>query len=262
MSLYKSEPVRILGIREETSDTRTYILDRVISAQPDQFYQVSLPEVGECPISICSAPGENLEFTIRKTGKVTSAISTMRTGESIYIRGPYGHGIPVDKFEGKHIYLIAGGSGLAPLRGVIKYFQSNIEKFGGMTLFAGFKTRADILFKYEIELWQKNFNVHLTLDTADGNWNGNVGLITKTISEKGINNKNSVAVLCGPPLMIHHTAILLEKELGLDEKEIWVSLERHMKCGIGKCGRCRVEASYVCQDGPVFNYAVAKTMLD
>ena len=262
MNPYIPKAVRIIGIREESPDIKTFILDEVMDADPDQFLQVSIPGIGECPISISSAPGEYVELTIRKVGKVTEEIHGAKVGSCLFVRGPYGHGIPVKEFKGKKITLIGGGSGIAPLRGLIRYVEKNGKEFGSLRLFFGFRTPRDILFKHDIENWKEKFETFISVDTADEAWQGDVGLITKLIKEKGITKDNSVVVLCGPPTMMGLVANLLKEEFEIGDRQMWISLERYMKCGVGKCGHCRIDAKYVCKDGPVLNYAVARNLVD
>lgn len=262
MNPYTPKAVQIIGIREEAPDIKTLILDEVMDADPDQFLQVSVPGSGECPISISSATGESVELTIRKVGTVTEEIHQATVGSRLFVRGPYGHGIPVKELEGKNINLIGGGSGIAPLRGLIRYIEKRRERFGDLRLFLGFRTPRDILFKHDLEKWNDEFETFVSVDRADETWKGEVGLITKVIREKGAVEENAAAVLCGPPTMMNLVAGLLKEEFNFKDRQLWISLERYMKCGIGKCGHCRIDAKYVCQDGPVLNYEVAKRLID
>lgn len=262
MNPYIPQPIQIIGIREESPEIKTFILNAIMDAEPDQFLQVSVPGTGECPISISSAPGKYVELTIRKAGKVTTEIHEARVGAYLFIRGPYGHGIPLKEFEGKNINIIGGGSGIAPLRGLIRHVENNRKDFGELRLFFGFRTPRDILFKQEVESWRDEFPTHVSVDAADETWRGEVGLITKLIRDKGVAADNAVAILCGPPTMMGLVANLLKEEFGIADRQMWISLERYMRCGIGKCGHCRIDAKYVCQDGPVLNYEVAKHLVD
>jgi anaerobic sulfite reductase subunit B len=262
MNPFTPRAIQIIGIKEESPDIKTFILDEVMYADPDQFLQVSIPGIGECPISISSSSGEAIELTIRKVGRVTKEIHHATVGSCLFVRGPYGHGIPVKELEGKNINIIGGGSGIAPLRGLIRYINNNRKNFGDLRLFFGFRTPRDILFEHEIEDWKDKFATFVTVDTADEAWRGEIGLITKLIRDKRVVKENAVVVLCGPPTMMGLVASLLNEEFGIEDRQMWISLERYMKCGIGKCGHCRIDAKYVCQDGPVLNYEVAKKLID
>ncbi|NOY07557.1 MAG: hydrogenase [Spirochaetes bacterium] len=254
----------IVSVRKETHDTKTYRLvfrDSGLAGSFDykqgQFVQVSVLGVGEAPISITSSPSRKgfLELTLRAAGRVTSAICRLHTGDSVYIRGPYGNFFPFKELKGRDILFIAGGIGLAPVRSLINLVFDNRDAFGHITILYGAKTPQEICFKNELIKWEgiRDTSVFTTVDKPDGTWKGHTGVVTSLYDKANINSKNSTAVLCGPPVMIKFAA----KELlqrGFCRPDIIVTLERYMKCGIGKCGHCNIGGLYVCTDGPVFTW--------
>ncbi|NFI54392.1 anaerobic sulfite reductase subunit B [Clostridium botulinum] len=230
--------------------------------KPGQFFEVSLPKFGEAPISV-SGIGENtVDLTIRRVGKVTNEIFNNYVGNKLYLRGPYGNGFNINEYKGKDLIIVAGGTGLSPVKGVVDYFSNNIEEVNSFTLISGFKSPKDILFKTEIKDWNDKINLIITVDNADENYDGKVGLVTKYIPELEIKDLNNVAVIVvGPPMMMKFTVAEFLK-LGIEENSIWISQERKMCCGIGKCGHCKIDDTYICLDGPVFNYSKGKSLLD
>ncbi|MGM5482531.1 MAG: FAD/NAD(P)-binding protein [Nanobdellota archaeon] len=239
-------------IYEQTHDTKLFRFKTKIDHMPGQFVELSILGIGECPISICSDSREHLDLTIREVGTVTKKLFTLGKSAKVGIRGPYGNGYPMHEFEGKNLILIGGGTGFAPLRGVIKYLENHKNKFNDINIFAGFRTPEDILFKDEIKKWKKKFNFELIVDKKTKGWRGNVGVITDPIKKAYIEPENTEVLICGPPIMIKFVKeVLFEK--GFKKNQIWLSLERDMQCGIGKCGHCMINNYYVCKDGPVFN---------
>ena len=224
---------------------------------PCQFVMVSVFGFGEAPISICSGPDdEDLLLCVRRVGKLTSYLHSMKPGQMLGIRGPYGNGFPLGKLMGKDLLFIAGGLGLAPLRSLIRYVLNRREEFGSFTLLYGSKTEKDRLFIDEIEDWKKDEGVifHETLDIADQDWHGNVGLITMLFRFIDPDPENTIGFVIGPPVMYRFVIReLLKKKIPIEN--IYMDLERRMRCGLGKCGHCQLNGDYVCQDGPVFNYA-------
>ena len=177
----------------------------------------------------------------------------MEPPEKMLIRGPYGRGYPMKDMKNKNLIIIGGGTGVAPLRGVIEYVKEHRRTFKNVHIFLGFRDPEDILFKEDIKEWGKLFEVHLTVDKAPSDYKGNIGLITKLIEEVQPLSRNSLAITCGPPIMIKFVIKLL-KVLKFKNSQIYISHERHMKCGIQKCGHCMIKGQYVCKDGPVFRY--------
>ncbi len=259
--IYVPKFAKIEKITKETEDSATFKINYPCDNYPGQFLEISILGHGECPISICSNSDSFVELCIRDVGTVTKAISELKKGDKIGVRGPFGKGYPMAEFEKKNIIVIGGGTGVAPLRGVIKYIENNRKNFGNVSLFFGFRNPEEILFNYEIDRWKKDYDFNITVDKAESKWKGNTGVITSIIDRSNIDKENSIAILCGPPIMIKFVVESLYKK-GFKDHQIWVSLERRMKCGVGRCGHCQVSGKYVCKDGPVFNYAEAKNMID
>ena len=227
-----------------------------------QFFEVSLPKYGEAPISV-SGIGENyVDLTIRRVGKVTDEIFNNYVGDKLFLRGPYGNGFDINNYKGKEVIVVAGGTGLSPVKGIVDYFSENKNDTKGFTLISGFKSPEDILFKEDIKAWEKNMNLIITVDGAKEGYEGKVGLVTKYVPELDIKDKENVqVVVVGPPMMMKFTVLEFLK-LGIKEENIWISQERKMCCGIGKCGHCRIDDTYICLDGPVFNYSKGKELID
>lgn len=224
---------------------------------PGQFVMVSIFGFGEAPISICSSPDEKefFDLTVRSAGTLTNELHKLNKGDTVGIRGPYGHGFPIDNMFGYDLLIVAGGLGIVPLRSLINYIMQHRNDFGNVQLLLGCKTPKEILFKNELKEWMRMAEIkfNCTVDRADEDWKGNVGLITTLIPGVDLNPERTYAVVVGPPIMYKFVlASLCEKNI--PDHQIIVSLERRMKCGIGKCGHCQIEGTYVCQSGPVFTY--------
>lgn len=224
--------------------------------RPGQFFQVSVMGIGEAPISVSSSPsrGNYLEMGIRKVGKLTGALHQLQTGDSVGMRGPFGSSFPLEDLLQKDLVLIAGGCGLAPLRAMIQYIEDLRHQFGNITILYGAKSPDDLMYRAELGKWENSdLNAKITVDfVPDGvTWNGHVGLIPNLIPPLAIDIKNTVAIICGPPIMYKFVIEKLRGK-GMADHQIIVSLERYMKCGVGKCGHCFIEHLYCCLDGPVF----------
>lgn len=230
---------------------------RILGHQPGQFVQVSLLGLGEAPISVASSPTRDgfFEMGVRRVGSVTAAMHRLGVGDSIGIRGPFGRGFDLARLRGKELLLVAGGCGLAPMRSLIQYCQDRREEFGRVTILYGAKSPADVLFGSDLDAWENlpGFACSRTVDRiADGDcFTGSVGLITRLVAATEVAAGNTVAVIIGPPVMYRPVIDLLQ-EKGLASRQVVVSLERQMRCGVGKCGHCAIEHLYCCQDGPVF----------
>ena len=231
--------------------------------QPGQFVEVSLLGIGEAPISVSSSPTKkgSFELAVRGVGNVTRALHTLDRGAILGIRGPFGRGFPVEEMKGKDILFVAGGIGLIPLRSLIHYVLDHRSDFGRVLVLFGAKTPAEQLFLDELSNWRvsKEMAYWETVDRSDGKWKGNVGVITTLFPKITIDPEKTVAVIVGPPVM-YRFAILEAQVKGIPDDQILVSLERRMKCGVGKCGHCQINDLYVCQDGPVFRYARIKDL--
>ncbi len=234
---------------------------RDLGHQPGQFVEVSLFGIGEAPISVSSSPGKkgSFEICVRAVGDVTNKLHTMKAGDKVGIRGPFGKGFDVNELKGKDIVYIGGGIGMVPLRSLVNYTIENKKDYGRLIMLYGAKSPSELLFKDEIPCWEKNTEYHVTVDQGDKDWKGNVGVITTLIPPLKLDLKKTVAVVVGPPIM-YKFAIMALNSKGFADEQIIVSLERRMKCGLGKCGHCQINHTYVCQDGPVFNYAKIRDM--
>jgi sulfhydrogenase subunit gamma (sulfur reductase) len=230
--------------------------------RPGQFVEVSMLGTGEAPISISSSPSRSngtFELCVRKVGDVTQAIHRLQTGDMLGVRGPFGHGFPYEKFRGKDILFAPGGLGLAPLRSLINQVLDERALYGRVIILYGARNPSELLFKDELELWSKREDVELmvTVDRGDESWKGHTGVITTLFRDVSVNPRNTIAITCGPPVMYKFVLMELQGK-GILEGNIYLSLERKMKCGIGKCGHCQINNVYACQSGPVFSYREIK----
>ena len=270
--LYIPRAAVITGVRELTYDTKLFKVqfkDRhegdgsdENDYKPGQFVQVSVLGAGEVPISLCSSPSEDgyFELCIRKIGLVTGTMDSLKKEDELGIRGPYGNGFPIEQLKEQDLLFVAGGIGLAPLRSVIKYVFDNRDDYGRVTILYGARTKEDIVFAEELHQWGKEDNIEVltTIDRSQEGWSGHVGVVTTLLRE--VRHPAAYkALVCGLAIMIHF-AIKELLDLGLKEEDIITTLERHMKCGVGKCGHCYIGGKYVCTDGPVFTYAQLNAM--
>ncbi len=234
-----------------------------LNHQPGQFVEVSIFGFGEAPISISSSPtrSHGFELTVRRAGRLTDKMHRLEAGSQIGIRGPFGHGFDVNLFKGKDILFVAGGIGLAPLKSLIEYTMDKREDYGRLIILYGAKNPKEILYPAEIEEWSKRDDVefHITVDRPDEQWQGNVGVITTLIPPLNLDLDNTIATIVGPPVMYKFVLMAL-KAKRLPDANIYMSLERRMKCGVGKCGHCQINDSYVCQEGPVYSYTRIKEL--
>ncbi|MBU1198472.1 MAG: FAD/NAD(P)-binding protein [Nanoarchaeota archaeon] len=257
--LSKSTPLKI--VKKEKQADKTYLFRLEGSGKKKikfdykigQFYQVSVPGIGEAPISVCSFSEDFLEFNIRGVGDVTDKLLELEVGDNIWIRGPYGTSYPLDKLKGNNIMIIGGGTGIAPLRGALKYLEMHRADFERVHIFFGCRSPEEVLFKKDMHHWDRIFDLNLTVDKAPANYKGKVGLVTKIVEESGLDNRNKVVLICGPPIMMKFVIKTLES-MGFHYDQIFLSHERRMKCGVGMCGHCMISGIYVCKDGPVFRY--------
>ena len=233
------------------------------SFAPGQFNMLYVHGVGEVPISISGDPLEmkTVVHTTRAVGAVSNAICKLLSGATVGLRGPFGIGWPTNFSEGKDVVIVAGGIGLAPLRPVIYHLLNHREKYKKVVILYGARTPEGILYRKELEKWRARFDmeVHLTVDRAFTEWRGNVGVITTLIPKISIDPQNSVAMVCGPEIMMHFTIMDLQKT-GIPTDKIFVSMERNMKCGIGLCGHCQYGPKFICKDGPVFPFDKIKNL--
>jgi len=221
---------------------------------PGQFVFLSIPGHGEFAVSICSSPRkrDHFEILVSKVGSVTTALFGLNVGAKVGIRGPYGNGFDLSKFYDKDIIIVAGGCGAAPLRSVVNNMIYERYKYGKLYFLYGARNPQELLFKKDLMDWQKNMKVLLTVDLPDKNWQGKTGVVT-TLFDDVKTNKQAMAITCGSPVMFKFVLVEL-KAKGMADKNIYLSLERRMKCGIGKCQHCTCGEKYACIDGPVFSY--------
>lgn len=265
-SLYLPIEARIAAVRPMTAMEKLFTIElpggMSLGHRPGQFVAVSRLGVGEAPISISSSPSRSnahFELCVRRAGDLTGVLHGLRPGDTLGVRGPFGTGFPYERFRGKDILFAPGGLGLAPLRSLINQVLDERGRFGRVILLYGARSPAELLFTDELAAWQArgDMEVHLTVDRGDESWKGNVGVITTLFPKIELHPRNTVAITVGPPVMYRFVLMeLLGK--GLAEGNIWLSLERRMKCGVGKCGHCQINDIYTCQSGPSFSYAEIK----
>lgn len=262
-------PYSVRRVRRETADTFTMELvaasegiDRPFVA--GQFNMLYVFGAGEVPISISGDPLRpgSIVHTTRAVGTVTGAMRRLRPGGMVGVRGPFGTHWPVAEAAGSDVVLVAGGIGLAPLRPALYSLLAQREKYGKIVLLYGTRSPADILFRRELEQWRARFDldVYVSVDRGQGGWRGNIGVVTTLIHRAPFDALNAVAMVCGPEVMMRFTAMELEKR-GIGANDIYVSMERNMKCAIGLCGHCQFGPAFICKDGPVFSYIRIRDLL-
>ncbi|TFG08423.1 oxidoreductase [Candidatus Thorarchaeota archaeon] len=261
-NVYVPDLARLVSKRKmsgtETLFEFEFVEDRLrdlFDYRPGQFVQLSMFGIGEAPFSISSTPTRKgfIELGIRRTGSVTNAIHNLKLGDIVGIRGPYGNGFPLEALKGRNLLFVAGGIGLVPLRSLINYVVDRRSQFGDVTIFYGTRNPSEIIFKDELASWDALDDVDflMTVDKGDKDWKGNVGVVTTLFNKREI-DPNTVALVCGPPVMYKFVVDELLK-IGIGRDEILVSLERRMKCGVGKCAHCQIGHKLTCMDGPVFS---------
>lgn len=257
---YASVPAEIVEIIEETPTIKTFRLvpERPVPFKTGQFVELSVPGLGEGPFTPSSSPSvtEEMEITIMRVGRVTEALHAMEPGKSVGVRGPYGVGYPLEKFRGKEVVIVGGGVGLAPLRSLLHALFEEIDNYPRVIVKYGARTPSDIVYGPSLPEWAKKerVEVELTVDEGAAAWKGKVGVVTTILNDLGVDLSSSVAVVCGPPVMMKFSTFKL-LEVGFKPEDIYLSMEKNMSCGIGKCGHCRLGRYYACKDGPVFAYA-------
>jgi NAD(P)H-flavin reductase len=260
---------RILHVRREIPDTFTLELvpeegDDIPSFATGQFNMLYIFGVGEIPISISGDPAKRkqLVHTTRAVGTISTAMCAMKPDDVIGVRGPFGSHWPIEQAGGKDVVIAAGGIGLAPLRSVMYHLISHREKYGKAILLYGARTPADLLYRRELEHWRAQFDldVYVTVDRGAGSWRGSVGVVSQLIPRAPFDPLNSIAMVCGPEIMMRFTAAEFEKR-GVAQENIYISMERNMKCAVGFCGHCQYGPDFVCKDGPVFQYSQVQGLL-
>jgi NAD(P)H-flavin reductase len=254
----------IQRFKKETQDTFTIELsppDEGFSFHPGQFNMLYMYGVGEVPISISGDPADTgrIVHTIRAYGAVTSRMMTLKKQDMIGVRGPFGSHWPVEDLVGRDLLLVAGGIGIAPLRPALFHILNNRARYGKVLLLYGERTPGDLIYRNQIERWRGRFDLDLevTVDSAREGWRGNVGVVTTLMPRIVLDPSNTFAMLCGPEIMMHYTIQELTKK-GLKDDQIYISMERNMRCGTGFCGHCQLGPTFVCKDGPVFLFSQVK----
>lgn len=257
-------------VSKETQDTFTLRLEPEDGAngnafRPGQFSMLWVFGVGELPISISGDPGDRdrLVYTVRSVGQATNALVTQVVGKGVGVRGPYGTGWPMEAARGHDVIVVAGGIGLAPLRPVIYDVLQNRGHYGRLVILYGARTPQDLLYRKELATWtrQRDTQVLTTVDYGGMSWRGHVGVVTTLFKYARLKPSNSIAMVCGPEIMMRFVTMELESQ-GLDRNNIYLSMERNMKCGVGFCGHCQYGPHFVCKDGPVFPYERIRPLLE
>jgi len=265
--LYAPRPAELVKVDELTPREKVFEFrfkdGKALGQRPGQFAEVSVMGIGESPISISSSPTKDgtFQLAIRNVGNVTNALHGLEKGAIVGVRGPFGNGFPLEALEGKDVLLIAGGIGLFPLRSLVQYVLDRRSSFGRAVLLFGARSPAERLFVDELAAWSKSPEIefHETVDRGDESWHGNVGVITTLIPKVDIDVGKTMAVVVGPPIMYRFVIGELKKK-DIPDENIIMSLERRMKCGVGKCGHCQINGVYVCQEGPVFTLAQLRNL--
>jgi sulfhydrogenase subunit gamma (sulfur reductase) len=267
-SLYLPERAEIVEARMVTPFEKLFTLrladGRPLGHVPCQFVEVSVLGIGEAPISVSSPPYDSstFELCIRATGNVTNALHTLVAGDSIGIRGPFGQGVDASLLKGKDLVFVAGGIGLVPLRSLIGEVMNTPEDYGNVSVLYGAKDPAELLFSDEIDRWRSaGATCDVTVDRGDEGWDGHVGVVTTLMTDMDIDPETTVAFIVGPPIMYKFVLLELVRK-GMHNRSIQMSLERRMKCGVGKCGHCQINGVYVCKEGPVFSYSQAEKLTE
>lgn len=256
-NFYLPKKVKISKVKKETPDTKTFVLDYKTEFIPGQFLMVGLLGIGEAPISISGGlNGNKISLSIKRAGTLTSELHKLKKGSEIFLRGPFGRGFEIDSLRQRKILVVSGGVGLAPIRPLINSLLKRREDFKEICILYGAKTQDELLFKRDLNTWlkRKDIKLLLTVDNPTKDWQYSNGLVTELFKKIRVTSEDTSSIVCGPPIMMKYTLYsLLESKI--DPAEIILSLERHMKCGIGKCGHCYTGEKFVCLDGPVFRYS-------
>lgn len=252
---------KIISVLKETRAEYTFRVEYEGKTDHGQFFQLSIPKIGEAPISVSGRGEGYVEFTIRKIGRLTEGIFGLGPGDTLFMRGPYGKPFPVESFKGKDLVVICGGTGMAPVKTTLNYFAEHRDEVGEVYLIAGFKDINSVIFTEELEKFSKCFKAVKTLDNSSAP-GFETGMVTAHIGKIPFESfADYNVVIVGPPAMMHFAALECLKH-GAAEEKIWVSFERKMSCAVGKCGHCKINETYVCLEGPVFNYTQAKELFD
>ncbi|MEM0465354.1 MAG: FAD/NAD(P)-binding protein [Candidatus Pacearchaeota archaeon] len=264
MNQYIPKPYIIEEIVDFTEDVKLFKIKSNLNPKPGQFIEVSIPGYGECPLASCSNDENYIHMLTRNVGNLTTMMFKLKKGDKIFIRGPYGKGFPIKNLKNKNILLIAGGTGIAPVTSLLHYIEKHRNDFKEVYAYFGFRNERYILLKDKIKDWQKKFKIVICLDKKENNeceLKCEIGFIHDVMDKIKPLIDNTIAVLCGPEIMMDCVTEKLKKQ-GMKENRIFWSLERRMECGFGNCNRCLIQDLYVCKDGPVFRYDIIKTRID
>jgi NAD(P)H-flavin reductase len=263
------QPIRaeILSVRDETANIKSFLLrpEREVPFLAGQFIELTMPGFGEAPFTPSSShfARETIEMTIMKVGRATGALFEMKAGDTLGVRGPYGQRYPLERFEGKDIYIVGGGVGLAPLRALFLALTHEIDKYKRIFLRYGARTPDDIVYKYLLPEWEKikKVDIDLSVDVSDERWMKKVGVVTCLMDDIPCDEKTSIAVVCGPPVMMKFVTQKL-LQAGFQGENIYLSMEMNMSCGLGQCGHCKLGPYFTCKDGPVLTWDQVKDIED
>ncbi|MCQ9205337.1 MAG: FAD/NAD(P)-binding protein [Omnitrophica bacterium] len=261
-NIYRSIEAKVVAVISETPTIKTirFIPREPITFKTGQFIELTIPGMGEAPFTPSSKPSvkDMMEVSVMKVGKVTEEIHKLKKGDIVGVRGPLGKGYPLDEFKDKEILVVGGGCGFAPLRSLMYEFFERSGQFKKIFFRGGCKTPRELVYRDETQEWakRKDLDFKITVDKGDDKWKGHVGLVT-AILDVDMDYKNGIAIVCGPPIMMKFATMKL-LTMGFEEENIYLSMEKNMSCGIGKCGHCRIGIYYACKDGPVFTYGQIK----
>jgi NAD(P)H-flavin reductase len=261
MNPYCPIPVKIKKIISETSTIKTFVLDGMpVRFEAGQFAELTVPGAGEAPFTPSGSPyADNMEFTVMKVGRVTDTLFGFKEGNRVGVRGPFGKAYPLSDFKGKDIFIVGGGVGIAPLRSLFLSLVHKNRDYGKIYIRYGARTPNDIIYKYLLTEWRKieNVDILITVDAGDETWKGRVGVVTTILDKIPVDVKTAPTIVCGPPLMMKFATQRLV-QAGFTDRNIYLSMEKNMSCGIGKCNHCRVGKYYCCKDGPVLTWDLVK----
>lgn len=256
------QPYIILDIERHTEMEWSFRVSRDFDVNYGQFVEISLPAIGEAPISVSDYGDGYVDLLIRKVGKVTNALFDLHVGEKVWMRGVHGNGYPLESYRNQHLIVVAGGTGVAPVKGLLRRFSKHKAEVKSLDMILGFKNEQAVLYRREMPLWAEQQNLIVTLDEGKESEQFCIGRVTDYIDQLDLTDKEDIQVIVvGPPIMIRFVVFAFV-ERGIPKDHIWVDYERRMACAVGKCGHCRIGDTYICVDGPVFRFDQAQYLID